>query len=85
MGRPITGGAGEVYAILKARMTSQLSSKTMTNSNWRTCTFTEVRGDIQGRIKNFFNGGWLIPIAKIYVNLFQVVLGLAQNMAIKQQ
>ena len=53
MSRPITGGAGAVYAILKARMTSQLFSKTMANSNWRTCTFTEVRGDIQGRIKDF--------------------------------
>ena len=79
MGRPITGGAGAVYAILKARMTSQLSSKTMANSNWRTCTFTEVRGDIQGRIKNFFNGGWLMPIGH------QIVLGLSQNMAIKEQ
>ena len=60
MSRPITGGAGAVYAILKAKMTSQLSSKTM--ANWRTCTVTEVTGDIQGRIKDFFNGGWLIPI-----------------------
>ena len=48
--------------ILKAKMISQLSSKTMANSNWRTCTFTEVRGEIQGRIKDFFNGGRLIPI-----------------------
>ena len=60
MGRPITGEAGAVYAILKAKMTSQSFSKTM--ANWRACTFTEVRGDIQGRIKNFFNGGWLMPI-----------------------
>ena len=58
MDRPITGGAGAAYAILKARMANQLSSKTMANSNWKTCTFTEVRGDIKGRI----NGGWLIPI-----------------------
>ena len=84
MGRPITGEAGAVYAILKAKMTSQLSSKTM--ANWRTCcTFTEVRGDIQGRIKDFCNGRWLIPIAtKQCVNLFQVALGLSQKMAIKE-
>ena len=60
MDRPITVGAEAVYSILKAKMTSQVSSKTM--ANWRTCTFTEVRGDIPGRIKDFLNGGWLIPI-----------------------
>ena len=46
MGLPITGGAGAIYAILKAKMTSQSSSKTM--ANWRTCTFTEVRAIYRG-------------------------------------
>ena len=85
MGRPKTGRAGTVlvYVILKAKMTSQLSSKIIANG--RTCTFTEVRGDT-GADQGFFNGGWLIPIGHqpLYVNLFQVVLGLSQNMVIKE-